>query len=107
MSLLSAIARSNEGCDLLEFAKTHKLSEDWQETREVGVKAMLTGRDLDNKNSNAKFVDGDINHEYLVHIEGPAQSCVVNLATILAMAAAYVDNELARAAKIASDSAID
>ena len=100
MSVLSAVARGREGNALLDFAEANGLAADWAEPRKAGVKVMLTGNSLDNRYGNDKLVKEDINPEYLVHLDGPRGTCVINLATMLALAAAYIKYEGERAAAI-------
>ena len=90
MSMLSALARSDMGEELLEFVRQSGLPDDWENPAAHSVEAHCTGRILDNK-LGAIEVDGPrMNEELLVHLRSPAGRCVLNLNTLLAFATAYV-----------------
>jgi hypothetical protein len=101
---LSAMARGPEGQALVRFAGHNDLPDDWSDTK---IQAMLSGNRLDNA-TGATLTDLDerspdgINREYLVHLEG-CGVCVVNLATILAMATAWCRHQQDLAKSVARD----
>lgn len=100
-SMISAVARSKESINLLEFADSNGLHDDWSSSHdEKGIRAMITGMVLDNKNSPSPISKGSVNTEFLVHLTGPAGKCVVNLSTVLALASAYIRDDLQRVSKL-------
>lgn len=99
-STISAIARGTEGMALREFARANKLAEDWGNCRESSIMAWHTGKSLDNRNGNDERVNGGINEELLIHLEGCNGRVTLNLATVLAMATAYSQEEWDRVHKL-------
>lgn len=85
---LSVYARGHEGRSLVEFADNQNLSGNWA-NHTPALSVMLSGSVFDNLNGNLVMVENRLNQEYLVHINGPNGSCVVNLANILSCAAEY------------------
>ena len=97
--MLSALARSREGRALLDFAQDSKLNDCWSESGPSGVEVAINGRILDNQNGNEPIVNGKVNTELVLHLSSPdGGTAVVNLATILACATAFIASEFGKAA---------
>ncbi len=99
--MLSALARSQEGRSLIEFCETNSIAMDWSKLEEQQITAMVSGNKLGNAVGNLFILnDGrSFNTEYLIHLFGPQSTCLVNLATIIAMAAAYCRSQNSLASK--------
>jgi hypothetical protein len=101
--MLSSIARGTEGVALVKFANLHGLADDWHDAGQPPpgaspISVMVSGSRLDNIFGNLVMVDeGEISPEYLIHLGGNRAKCVVNLATVLAMATAYARQQIALA----------
>ena len=107
MSMLSAVARSPECKSLLEFMSRAGLSTDWESPPDHRVTASIYGRVLDNRNGPALLDGSKPNEEILISLELRDESMrqvefgtLVNLNTIMALAAAYIkqQHEIAHAA---------
>ena len=89
--MLSSMARSSEGKNLLLFMKTVGLSHDWSDPTGHGVTAFVNGQTLDNTVGASELTaTGQVNCEILVHLEHKNIKIVVNLNTMLALASGYV-----------------
>jgi hypothetical protein len=99
--MLSSLARSPDGRDLLMFMKITKLPEDWSDPIGHEVTAFVSGQVLDNSVGSAELtVTGKVNDEMLVHLQHSDTAAIVNLATILALAAGYVRQQYKLASEV-------
>lgn len=96
MGMLSPLARSPMGRELIEFMEVAGINPDWDET---GVTAFVTGNVLDNQNVHTvTTANGIPNNEMLVHLTSKdGHTCVVNVNTLLALAAAFIREQFAKA----------
>jgi len=102
--MLSALARSPMGHQLLDFVAANGLPPDWEEPSRFGVSAFVTGRKLDNRLGANAVIQGSVNDEILVHLESPHGKCTLNLNTLLALATAFVEQQYNLAAVAVTDS---
>lgn len=92
-TMLSSMARSPMGRNLLEFMDGSGLREDWEDPSGQSVSAWVTGRLLDNQAPANVIVEEEANEELLLQLKSPHGKCTVNVNTLLALAAAYIRRE--------------
>ena len=83
--LLSSLARGHEGQQLVDFIAANHIPHDWGKIEDYGITGTITGNRLEN------VTGGDT--EYVIHLRGPTSRCTVNIATVLALAAAFCRRE--------------
>jgi len=103
MSMLSSMARSATGKQLLEFMKRAELPPDWEDPPGHNVTAYTSGIVLDNKVGPTELSGGRVNEELLVHLTLSDHKIVVNLNVVLALATAYVRQQYEVASKATKD----
>lgn len=103
MSMLSSMARSATGKQLLEFMKRAGLPPDWEDPPGHNVVAHTSGLVLDNKIGPTELNGGRVNEELLVHLSHQDYKIVVNLNVVLALATAYVRQQYEIASKATKD----
>lgn len=105
--ILTNLARGPQGIALLNLMETHKIDSGW--TAPELITAVVTGCALANTQGNQIILDdGAVNEQFLLHLQtkdsrNKRESCTLNLAAVLAMAAAYCKYQQ-RLAKEASES---
>lgn len=100
--MINSVARSPWGKSLVEFADKNMLSDDWDDAKDAGIEAHVTGWSLDNQNGSTPVVNGKLNDEFVVILKSPNGNCAVNLTDVLAMASAYVRDSYAKARRALS-----
>ncbi len=92
----SALARSPDMHRLLVFAQESGLLPSWLDPQALGVSACVTGNTLDQAIGSDMLDGQQANLEMLIHLESPRGRCTVNLATVLALATAYISEQYER-----------
>lgn len=95
-SFVSAISRGVEGKSLIDFAQSNGIGDDWSNLQDLGIEAVLSGSKLNNRVGSAEHDEhGKFNKEYVIRLfDKNGDMVAINLANLLAMACAYIDNEV-------------
>ena len=105
--MLSSLARSPEGRNLLLFMASAGLSDDWADPTSHGVTAYVNGKILDNAIGAVELVNGrQVNEEILVHLECANSKVILNLNTLIALASRYIRQQYDVAAEAVQNNSI-